>query len=111
MFALDVLIELQVAEKSYADLGINIVDRALVLLTIASFPPQYRFMKRRNDCTGLSLTYLLLNLIVATYGFTLCLEVVAIHWEGTYLVHQPRDFRDWLNLAQFTVAWLGHLIL
>lgn len=56
------------------------------------------------------MSYLLFNLIVTTYNFTLILHV-AILVEDTIWLKRPADAGDWLNLAQFAVVALGHLIL
>ncbi|KAF7196965.1 hypothetical protein HII31_01883 [Pseudocercospora fuligena] len=70
-----------------------------------------KHIKAIGDCAGISILHILFNLIVTTYQSVLFLHVVAIHWQGRFLVHQPPDLRDWVNLAQFVVGFLGQLVL
>lgn len=82
-----------------------------MLCSIASFAPQVTRIRNNGACDGISVYYVLYNLIVATYNFALMLSA-AINWEeGGFIMPERPDVRDWLNLAQFTVVWLGHLFL
>jgi len=82
----------------------------LVVASIASSAPQINLIRHHGNCTGISLSYLLFNLVVATYNFTLILYA-ATDGEDTIWFRQPSDAGDWLNIAQFSVAALGHLVL
>jgi hypothetical protein len=79
--------------------------------SIASFAPQVSRIKNIGTCAGISVYYVLYNLIIATYDFALMLSA-AINWEqGSFIIPERPDVRDWLNLAQFSVTWLGQLFL
>lgn len=80
------------------------------MFSTASFVPQVTRIRNNEDCTGISVYYVLFNLIIATYNFALILFAM-IEWEGSFITQQPPDARDWLNFAQFSVAWLGQLLL
>lgn len=56
------------------------------------------------------MSYLLFNLIVATYNMTLILHAV-ISVEDTIWFRRPAAMGDWLDLAQLAVTALGQLIL
>lgn len=56
------------------------------------------------------MSYLLFNLIVATYDLTLILHGV-LFMEDTIWFRRPAGVEDWLNLAQFTVTALGQFVL
>lgn len=82
-----------------------------MIFSIASFAPQVTRIRNNGACDGISVYYVLYNLIIATYNFALMLSS-AINWgESGFIMPERPDVRDWLNLAQFTVVWLGHLIL
>lgn len=81
-------------------------------MSAASFIPQfYRILSRRN-CDGLSPFTILQNLIVATSQFSQGLAFVLI---TTCLGHSVSPERtvveEWLDLAQFSIVLLGHLIM
>jgi hypothetical protein len=80
-------------------------------LSFVSFLPQLRLLYARKDSVGLSLFYLLFNLIVATELFTLSFLLVVNYAreEGggaDLFVHNPPDTGDRINLAQFTLVWV-----
>ena len=82
-----------------------------MVCSIASFAPQVIHIKKNGSCTGISIYYVLYNLIIAIYNFALMLSAV-INWEeGNFVIPEMPDVRDYLNLAQFSVAWLGQLFL
>jgi hypothetical protein len=56
------------------------------------------------------MSYLLVNLIVATYDLTLILHG-ALFEEDTIWFRRPAGIGEWLNLAQFLVPALGQLVL
>ncbi|KAB5566845.1 hypothetical protein GE09DRAFT_1284559 [Coniochaeta sp. 2T2.1] len=85
----------------------------LLLLTFASFQPQLRLLWVRRDSSGISLYYVLLNLIVATELFTISFfYVVNNRVEGSqFFVHVPPNVGDRLNLAQFALTWVLWVLL
>ena len=78
-----------------------------------SFVPQIHRILSRRDWTGISLLYLLFNLIVATENFTLGsqITVVARDLDRPGMVRYPRTIGNWLNLAQLGAVWLCHTLL
>jgi hypothetical protein len=56
------------------------------------------------------MSYLLFNLIVATYDLTLILHG-ALFEEDTIWFRRPAGIGEWLNLAQFSVPVLGQFLL
>ncbi|KAJ5886117.1 uncharacterized protein N7473_008791 [Penicillium subrubescens] len=84
----------------------------LILLSGASYLPQLHRIWVRKDCQGISLGYLLLNLISATEQFTLEFFILVNNTEqADFLIETPPTTGDWLNLAQFTIVWALHLLL
>lgn len=81
------------------------------MCSIASFAPQVNRIKSIGACTGISVYYVLYNLIIATYNFALILSAAIEREEGNFFMPDRPDIRDWLNLAQFSVAWLGQLFM
>ncbi len=84
--------------------------------TILSFVPQLRLLFLRRDSSGLSLYYVLFNLIVSTELFTM-----AFFWVVNANVPDPRsgsevfarrpaNTGDWINLAQLTAVWVLWLL-
>ncbi|KAJ5533118.1 hypothetical protein N7494_009670 [Penicillium frequentans] len=84
----------------------------LILLSGASYLPQLHRIWVHGNCQGISLSYLLLNLISATEQFTIGFFILVNHKGGTDLfVETPITTGDWLNLAQLTLVWALHLLL
>ncbi|PYI06824.1 hypothetical protein BO78DRAFT_429336 [Aspergillus sclerotiicarbonarius CBS 121057] len=84
----------------------------LLCLTTASFLPQLHRIRIQKTSTGLSLLYILLNLLGATEQFTLAFFLtVNAGPEPDFFVHFPRSIGDWLNLAQLGVVWVMFLLL
>ncbi|KAJ5986967.1 hypothetical protein N7451_011332 [Penicillium sp. IBT 35674x] len=84
----------------------------LILLSGASYLPQLYRIWVHGDCQGISLGYLLLNLISATEQFTMGFFILVNHEGGTDLfVETPVTTGDWLNLTQLTLVWVMHLLL
>ncbi|CAG9941599.1 unnamed protein product [Clonostachys rosea f. rosea IK726] len=84
--------------------------RALLALNWGSFIPQVRRLRRKRDSSGVSLTYVLFNLINATeqFAFTTFLTVNDL---GGLLVGNPHSRGDQINLVQFAgVFFLWSLI-
>lgn len=48
---------------------------------------------------------------MATFNFALILWGAINRDEENYFFPEKPNMGDWLNLAQFTVAWLGQLFL
>ncbi|KAJ6110195.1 hypothetical protein N7486_002430 [Penicillium sp. IBT 16267x] len=83
----------------------------LILLSGASYLPQLHRIWVHGNCQGISLGYLLLNLISATEQFTIGFFILVNHKGGTDLfVETPVTAGDWLNLAQLTLVWVLHLL-
>ncbi|KAL4885398.1 hypothetical protein BJY04DRAFT_134061 [Aspergillus karnatakaensis] len=85
--------------------GIRLV---LIILTALSFIPQlYRLFSLKTS-TGISITYILFNLIVATEQFTneFYIMVNVPEASGGMFTHEPLSRGDWLNFAQITVVWV-----
>uniref|UniRef100_A0A0B7K2U9 Uncharacterized protein n=1 Tax=Bionectria ochroleuca TaxID=29856 RepID=A0A0B7K2U9_BIOOC len=85
--------------------------RALLALNWGSFIPQVRRLRRKRDSSGVSLTYVLFNLINATeqFAFTTFLTVNDL---GGLLVGNPHSRGDQINLVQFAgVFFLWSLIV
>ncbi|KAL2136163.1 hypothetical protein VTI74DRAFT_5216 [Chaetomium olivicolor] len=89
----------------------NVARIILLVASILSFIPQLRLLLVRRDSSGISLYYVLLNLLVSTELFTLAaFFVVTLADVGSdVFVNEPPDTSDWINLAQLTVIcvlWL-----
>lgn len=79
--------------------------RILLVLSFASFLPQLQLVWLRRDSSGISLYYVLFNLVVATELFTIDLAILTSAEGGDIFVHSPATTGDWLNLAQFGTVW------
>ncbi|KAF6815487.1 hypothetical protein CPLU01_14136 [Colletotrichum plurivorum] len=77
----------------------------LLIFTFASFLPQIRQLWTRRDSSGISLYYVLFNLMVATQILTIDLTVLMGVEESDVFVTKPISAGDWLNLAQFGAVW------
>lgn len=80
--------------------------RILSVLSFASFLPQLQLVWLRRDSSGISLYYVLFNLVVATELFTIDLAILTSVDGGDIFVHSPATTGDWLNLAQFATVWV-----
>lgn len=76
------------------------------MLSLASFLPQLQRLWLRRDSSGISLAYVLFNLMVATELFTIDLAILTSVDGGDIFVHSPASVGDWLNLAQFGTVWV-----
>ncbi|KAK1855562.1 hypothetical protein CCHR01_01736 [Colletotrichum chrysophilum] len=87
---------------------------ALSIATIASYLPQYHRILEQGHCDGLSLYYVLCNLISATeqltLGFFLNVNDTG-RLRGDAFVNDPVTAGDWLNFVQLVVVWLCSLSL
>ncbi|KAH6847196.1 hypothetical protein B0I37DRAFT_374459 [Chaetomium sp. MPI-CAGE-AT-0009] len=86
----------------------------LLLLSFVSFLPQLRLHYLRKDSSGISLFYILFNLIVATELFTFSFFYLVSHSFEEHLaqvfVRDPPDIGDFINLAQFALVWVLWLV-
>lgn len=88
-----------------------LVRLLLILLTIWSFVPQLQLILAQRSCEGLSLVYILFNAIAATEQLALGLHSIIVEPES-FLHHEPRPTaNDWLDIAQFSIVWMGHVAL
>lgn len=90
-------------------------NSVLLLLSFVSFLPQLRRLWLLKDTSGLSLFYVLCNLVIATELFTV--SFVAVVNYATELrkpdifVHDPPNAGDKINLAQFALVWVLWLVM
>ncbi|KAL4813320.1 hypothetical protein BDW67DRAFT_168631 [Aspergillus spinulosporus] len=89
----------------------NWLSIILLVLTFTSFIPQFHLLRTRKDASGISLAYILLNLIAASEQFALNFGflVLAKPEDGVF-VHHPITVGDWLNLSQTTLLWVLFII-
>ncbi|KAL2802392.1 hypothetical protein BJX63DRAFT_415163 [Aspergillus granulosus] len=80
----------------------------LITLTAISFLPQLRRLYSTKSSLGLSPSYVLCNLIVATEQFAIIFYLMVSMPEATgdTFVHNPQNAGDWLNFAQIAVTWI-----
>lgn len=94
------------------DLVPNWLKIILFIASFLSFYPQLQCIWVKKDSSGISLYYILYNLISATEQFTLgFFYVVNLSKDSDLFVNNPRNIGDWLNLVQLTVVWLMSLLL
>ncbi|EIT77531.1 hypothetical protein AO1008_02849 [Aspergillus oryzae 100-8] len=77
----------------------------LLILSIFSFLPQLRRLHQNGDSTGVSLIYLLCNVISATEQLTISFSYIFIAQSSDFFIHNPPNVGDWLNLLQLAVTW------
>ncbi|RAH54250.1 hypothetical protein BO85DRAFT_480631 [Aspergillus piperis CBS 112811] len=82
--------------------------RILLLgLSIYSYIPQLQLLWKTKNSSGLSINYVLLNLICATEQFLLVLLYNNTpDAEPNMFVENPGSLGDWMNLIQITVVWI-----
>ncbi|PYH57822.1 uncharacterized protein BO96DRAFT_445266 [Aspergillus niger CBS 101883] len=78
----------------------NWIRIILLILSIASFLPQLQRIWRTKQFTGLSLSYVLCNLMSATEQFTLLVFLLVNQTENVDVIHKTTG--DWINLAQLS---------
>ncbi|VUC26993.1 unnamed protein product [Clonostachys rosea] len=84
--------------------------RVLLVLNWGSFIPQVRRLRRKRDSSGVSLTYVLFNLINATEQFAFA-TFLTVNDLGGLLIGDPHSRGDQINLVQFAgVLFLWLLI-
>lgn len=86
---------------------LTLFNSLLLGLSIISFLPQLQLLWTTKNSSGLSLCYLLFNLICATEQFLLAfLYNNNPEAEPNMFVESPGSLGDWLNLIQITVIWI-----
>ncbi|KAK5167516.1 uncharacterized protein LTR77_007215 [Saxophila tyrrhenica] len=91
----------------------NLAKILLIALTASSFRPQIHEIRKRSSGEGISLTYILLNLVLATEQLAIYTHIIIFDYKGgeESIIANPPGFGDWLNWTQFVVTWLGQLTL
>ncbi|KAI1367917.1 hypothetical protein F5Y08DRAFT_32118 [Xylaria arbuscula] len=93
----------------------NWIRILLLILSSLTFLPQILALIHRRDTSGISIYYVLFNLIVSTELFAISFLLITDPTDGTgYFVHDPPDTGDWLNVGQFATIcslWLLIFIL
>ncbi|KAE8371056.1 hypothetical protein BDV26DRAFT_303286, partial [Aspergillus bertholletiae] len=94
-------------------MNLNIVPNwlriILLILSVASFLPQLQRIWCTKQFTGLSLSYVLCNLMSATEQFTLLFFLLVNQTEYTDVIQKTTG--DWINLAQLAAVWMLWLLL
>ncbi|KAE8314478.1 hypothetical protein BDV41DRAFT_563611 [Aspergillus transmontanensis] len=75
----------------------------LLILSIFSFRPQLHRLHQIGDSTGVSLAYLLCNVISATEQLTISFCYMFNAQSSDLFVHNPPNAGDWLDFLQFTL--------
>ncbi|ERF73258.1 hypothetical protein EPUS_03090 [Endocarpon pusillum Z07020] len=89
-----------------------LIGAILLFLSLVSFIPQYHHILWRRDCSGISLSYVLFNLIAATEQCALGLHYIVDNVEvSDTIVGSTPTVGDWLNLWQLGVVWICHSAL
>ncbi|RAH39778.1 uncharacterized protein BO95DRAFT_377204, partial [Aspergillus brunneoviolaceus CBS 621.78] len=85
----------------------------LIVLTILSFAPQLHALWSKKSSTGISLGYVLANLLVVTEDLTkeVYLSINVPEAAAGTFKHDPFSAGDWLNFVQDLVTWALFLIL
>ncbi|GIZ48151.1 hypothetical protein CKM354_001122400 [Cercospora kikuchii] len=87
-----------------------VVRLALLILTIASFIPQYRTTQERKNCDGVSLTYLLANIYITNYMLAMIIASMgpfSVEDYEQFFLGRSIDLRDLYDLLQFAVPVFG----
>ncbi|KAJ0419815.1 hypothetical protein BJY00DRAFT_313736 [Aspergillus carlsbadensis] len=89
-----------------------VVEGLLLMLTLASFLPQLHLIWMRKNASGIALSYILFNVVVATEQFCLNfgLLINGAPSKGS-LAHDPIITLDWLNFSQTTLSLLLFIAL
>ncbi|KAL2834400.1 hypothetical protein BDW59DRAFT_156332 [Aspergillus cavernicola] len=81
----------------------NSLRITLLVLSALSFLPQLQRIWSQKTSAGISISYVLLNLIVATEQFTIIFLLMISAPEATSnFTHDPLSTGDWLNFAQIS---------
>ncbi|KAI3546531.1 hypothetical protein CSPX01_04186 [Colletotrichum filicis] len=92
----------------------NFARVALSILSLISFTPQYHRLREQGHCNGLSLYYVLFNLLSATEQLTIGLFLNINNGASLRpdaFVNTPATAGDWLNLSQLMIVWLCSIYL
>ncbi|OHF03004.1 ATP synthase F0 [Colletotrichum orchidophilum] len=86
----------------------------LSILSVVSYLPQCHRLREQGHCDGLSLYYVLFNLLSATEQVTIGF-FLNVNNDGSLrpdvFVNTPATAGDWFNLGQLVVVWLCSLYL
>jgi len=82
--------------------------RSLIFLTAVSFFPQYYRIWDLENCTGISLLYVFLNLIASTEHFSFGLHYIL---EDGLAGGNGNNVESWINLYLVTIVWGCFLLL
>ncbi|KAF4774330.1 hypothetical protein HER10_EVM0011722 [Colletotrichum scovillei] len=96
------------------DIFPNFARVALSILSLISFIPQYHRLREQGHCNGLSLYYVLFNLLSATEQLTIGLFLNVNNGASLRpdaFVNTPATVGDWLNLGQLMIVWLCSVYL
>jgi uncharacterized protein with PQ loop repeat len=87
-------------------------SRLLLIASVLSFLPQLNRIISRRNSTGISMCYVLFNLISVTEQFAMTFVLVVNHFENPDIfVHSPENAGDWINMVQMSVVLVLWLIL
>ncbi len=76
------------------------------MASFVSFLPQIRLLLACRDSSGISLLYVLVNLINATEQFTLAFGFLALLTQDSgYPRFKPPTLSDWIHLGRITLIW------
>lgn len=84
--------------------------RVLLVLNWGSFIPQVRRLRRKRESSGVSLTYVLFNLINATEQFAFA-TFLTVNDLGGLLVGNAHSRGDQINLVQFAGVFFLWLLM
>lgn len=101
------------SHESPPHLHIADLSSVLIVLTAFSFLPQLYNLWSKKDGTGISIAYVLINLLVATEQLTLETYVTVNVPESAkgIFTHDPLSTGDWLNLVQTLVNLVMFTVL
>lgn len=89
-----------------------ILSILLLALCLVSFIPQFYSIWLNANSSGISLYWILFNLLLSTEQFTLHFHYVVDNVEvDDDIVASPPALGDWLNLSQFGSVWACHVVL
>ncbi|KAE8386118.1 hypothetical protein BDV23DRAFT_190295 [Aspergillus alliaceus] len=79
----------------------KLVSHPSTILSIFSFGPQLRCLRQNGDLMGISLAYLLCNVINATEQFTISMSYLFIAGDSDFFIYNPPNAGDWFFLGIF----------
>lgn len=105
--ALDLAFRMLVCISNFFILMLT-TNRIFLFLSLLSFAPQAYRLHQRGNSRGLSIHYVLLNLISTTQQFTLAYVEFPVQHCGNYDQNCPSPTPgDWVNFIQLGVTWLA----